>query len=292
MEKLSVGEKSFHVVNVTLMTILCFLTLYPFVYVAFSSLSDPGMLAQHRGLLWKPYGISLAAYKAVFSNPSILSGYRNTLFYVVVGTCFNMVMTAIGAYFLSRRNVFFKNAIMFMIVVTMFFQGGLVPNYLLVSNLGLVDTVWAMIIPGAINTWNLIIMRTSFQAVPVSLEESAKMDGASEWTIMWRIIIPLSIPVMAVMVLFYAVGHWNAWFNALIYLRNRDLFPLQLILREILITNSTDSLTTNAAGVDKMPIGETIKFATIIVATLPILVLYPFLQKYFVKGVLIGALKE
>lgn len=292
MEKLSVGEKSFNVLNVTLMTILCFLTLYPFVYVAFSSLSDPGMLAQHRGLLWKPYGFSLAAYKAVFANPSILSGYRNTLFYVVVGTCFNMVMTALGAYFLSRRNVLFKNAVMFMIVVTMFFQGGLVPNYLLVSHLGLVDTVWAMIIPGAINTWNLIIMRTSFQAVPVSLEESAKMDGASDWTIMWRIIIPLSIPVMAVMVLFYAVGHWNSWFSALIYLRNRDLFPLQLILREILITNSTDSLTTNSAGIDKMPIGETIKFATIMVATLPILVLYPFLQKYFVKGVMIGALKE
>jgi putative aldouronate transport system permease protein len=181
---------------------------------------------------------------------------------------------------------------MFMIVVTMFFQGGLIPTYLLVSNLGLVDTPWAMIIPGAINTWNLIIMRTSFQAVPASLEESAKIDGANEWTIMWRIILPLSIPVMAVMVLFYAVGHWNAWFNAMIYLRDRNLYPLQLILREILITNSTDSMMTNASGVDKMPISETIKYATIMVATIPILVLYPFLQKYFVKGVMIGALKE
>jgi len=179
-----------------------------------------------------------------------------------------------------------------MIVVTMFFQGGLIPTYLLVSNLGLVDTPWAMIIPGAINTWNLIIMRTSFQAVPASLEESAKIDGANEWTIMWRIILPLSIPVMAVMVLFYAVGHWNAWFNAMIYLRDRNLYPLQLILREILITNSTDSMMTNASGVDKMPISETIKYATIMVATIPILVLYPFLQKYFVKGVMIGALKE
>lgn len=292
MDKPSFGEKTFNVVNVTLMIVLCFVTLYPFLYVVLSSISDPGSLAQHRGLLWKPYGFSLNAYKAVFANPNIVNGYGNTLFYVIVGTFINLIMTSLGAYFLSRRNVYFKNAVMFMIVVTMFFQGGLIPTYLLVSNLGMVDTVWAMIIPGAINTWNLIIMRTSFQAVPVSLEESAKMDGASEWTILWRIIIPLSIPVMAVMLLFYAVGHWNSWFNAMIYLRDRNLYPLQLILREILITNSTDSMTTDAAGVDKMPIGETIKYATIMVATLPILILYPFLQKYFVKGVMIGALKE
>jgi len=292
MIKPTFGERVFDFFNAALMVILCFLTLYPFLYVAFSSLSDPGLLAQHRGLLWKPSGFSLEAYKAVFANPNILSGYRNTLFYVVFGTLINMFMTCLGAYFLSRRNVFFKNAVMFMIVVTMFFQGGLIPTYLLVSNLGLVDTPWAMIIPGAINTWNLIIMRTSFQAVPASLEESAKIDGANEWTIMWRIILPLSIPVMAVMVLFYAVGHWNAWFNAMIYLRDRNLYPLQLILREILITNSTDSMMTNASGVDKMPISETIKYATIMVATIPILVLYPFLQKYFVKGVMIGALKE
>ncbi|WP_282942678.1 carbohydrate ABC transporter permease [Paenibacillus sp. RC67] len=291
MDKLSFGEKTFNAINIAFMIVLCFLTLYPFLYVAFSSLSDPGLLAKHRGLIWWPYGFSLNAYKAVFANPNILKGYGNTIFYVVFGTLLNLIMTSLGAYFLSRRNVFFKNTVMFMIVITMFFQGGLIPTYLLVSNLGLVDTVWAMIIPGAINTWNLIIMRTSFQAVPISLEESAKIDGASDWTVMWRVIIPLSIPVMAVMVLFYAVGHWNAWFGAMIYLRDRNLYPLQLILREILITNSTDSMTTNA-GVDKMPIGETIKYATIMVATLPILVLYPFMQKYFVKGVMIGALKE
>jgi len=292
MDKPTFGEKMFNVLNISMMIVLCFLTLYPFLFVALSSFSDPGLLAQHRGLLWKPYGFSLSAYKAVFANPSILSGYGNTLFYVFFGTLVNLFMTSLGAYFLSRRNVYFKNAVMFMIVVTMFFQGGLIPTYLLVSNLGLVDTVWAMILPGAISTWNLIIMRTSFQAVPISLEESAKMDGASEWTVMWRIIIPLSIPVMAVMVLFYAVGHWNAWFNAMIYLRDRKLYPLQLVLREILITNSTDSMTTDAAGADKMPIAETIKYATIMVATIPILVLYPFMQKYFVKGVMIGALKE
>lgn len=292
MGKPTLGERAFDALNAAVMVTLCFLTLYPFLYVAFSSLSDPGMLSQHRGLLWKPYGFSLDAYRSVFANPNIISGYRNTLFYVTVGTCINLFMTALGAYFLSRRNVFFKNAVMFMIVVTMFFQGGLIPTFLLVSNLGLVDTPWAIIIPGAINTWNLIIMRTSFQAVPVSLEESAKIDGANEWTIMWRIILPLSIPVMAVMVLFYAVGHWNSWFSAMIYLRDRELYPLQLILREILITNSTDNMMTDASGVDKMPIGETIKYATIMVATIPILVLYPFLQKYFVKGVMIGALKE
>lgn len=184
-----------------------------------------------------------------------------------------------------------KNPIMFLIVFTMFFNGGLIPTYLLVNNLGLLDSRWALIIPSAMSAYNLIIMRTSFQGIPVSLEESAKLDGANDFTVLFRIVLPLSMPVVAVMILFYGVGHWNSWFNALIYLRTRDLYPLQLILREILITNSTDSMMTGVGGADKMPIGETIKYATIIVATIPILLLYPFLQKYFVKGVMIGAIK-
>ncbi|WP_426447378.1 carbohydrate ABC transporter permease [Paenibacillus sp. S-38] len=285
-------ERMFDGSNALFMVLLSILTLYPFLYVAFASLSDPASLMQHRGLLLMPEGFSLDAYKAVFDNPMIPAGYRNTLFYVTAGTAINLFMTSLGAYVLSRKGLYFRNAMMFFIVLTMFFQGGLIPTYLLVSSLGMIDTPWAMLLPGAISTWNLIIMRTSFQAVPVSLEESARIDGANDWTILFRVIIPLSLPVIAVMILFYGVGHWNAWFGAMLYLRDRELYPLQLVLREILITNSTDNMTTGASSLDKIPIGETIKYATIIAATIPILLLYPFLQKYFVKGVMIGAIKE
>ncbi|MFK7694953.1 carbohydrate ABC transporter permease [Paenibacillus sp. HJGM_3] len=290
--RLSAGEKAFGVFNVLFMLGLCFVTLYPFVYVALASLSEPASIAQHRGLLLRPLGLNWDAYKAVFNNPMIQVGYRNTLFYVVVGTAINLVSTAIGAYVLSRRNLYFKNLLMMLIVITMFFGGGLIPTYLLINHLGMLNTVWALLIPGAIGTFNMIIMRTGFQSVPVSLEESAKIDGASDLTILFRIIIPLSMPVIAVMILWYAVGHWNSYFGALIYLRDRELFPLQLVLREILITNTTDNMMTGAAAEDRLAIAETIKYATIIVSTLPILLLYPFLQKYFVKGVLIGAIKE
>lgn len=290
--QLTAGERVFGYINTLLMLMLCFVTLYPFLYVLFSSFSDPTLLAQHRGLLFGPLGFNTDAYAAVFDNPMIGQGYRNTLFYVTAGTALNLFMTCLGAYVLSRKNVLFGNVMMFMIVITMVFSGGLIPSYLVVTKLGMLNTPWALIIPGLINTFNMIIMRTAFQTVPVSLEESARMDGAHDMTILFRIILPLSMPVIAVMILWYAVGHWNSYFSALIYLRDRELYPLQLILREILITNSTDNMMTGASMGDKIPIGETIKYATIIVSTLPILCLYPFLQKYFVKGVMIGAIKE
>jgi len=290
--KRSLGESIFSVVNTCFMLLLCFVTLYPFLYVLFASLSDPAEIARFRGMLFFPTGFNLDAYKAVIDNPMILTGYRNTLFYVAGGTIINLFMTTLGAYALSRRNVYFNNSIMLIIVITMVFNGGLIPTFLLVNSLGMLDTPWALLLPGAISSFNLIIMRTAFQAVPVSLEESARIDGANDWIIMSRIIVPLSMPVIAVMVLWYAVGHWNSYFSALIYLRDRELFPLQLVLREILISNSTDSMTTGAAATDRLDIGITIKYATIIISTLPILCLYPFLQKYFVHGVLIGALKE
>ncbi|OXL84055.1 sugar ABC transporter permease [Paenibacillus sp. SSG-1] len=292
LHKRSLGEWIFSGVNSCFMILLCFVTLYPFLYVLFASLSDPTEMARFRGMLFYPKGFNLEAYKAVMDNPMILTGYRNTIFYVAGGTAINLFMTTLGAYALSRRNVYFSNSIMFMIVITMVFNGGLIPTFLLVNSLGMLDTPWALLLPGAVSSFNLIIMRTAFQAVPVSLEESARIDGANDWTIMSRIIVPLSMPVIAVMILWYAVGHWNSYFSALIYLRDRELFPLQLVLREILISNSTDSMTTDAAASDRLDIGITIKYATIIISTLPILCLYPFLQKYFVHGVLIGALKE
>ncbi|MEK4978101.1 MULTISPECIES: carbohydrate ABC transporter permease [Bacillales] len=288
----SVSEVLFDYANVILLCLLSIITLYPFLYVLFASISTPAEFVQHRGILLWPKGFSLDSYRMVFENPNIIRSYLNTIFYVVVGTTLNILMTALGAYGLSRKNVMWKGAIMMLIVMTMFFDGGLIPKYLLVKNMGLLDTYWALIIPSAMTTWNLIIMRTAFQGVPDALEESARIDGATDWTILFRIIIPLSLPVIAVMVLFYGVWHWNKWFDALIYLRDRDLFPLQLILREILIQNDTSSMMTSVGGGDRMPVGETIKYATIMVATLPILFLYPFLQKYFVKGVMIGAIKE
>ncbi|CAN7445713.1 carbohydrate ABC transporter permease [Paenibacillus sp. LjRoot56] len=289
--KLTRGERTFGYFNILFMLILCAVTLYPFLYVALASLSDATSLLQQRGIMLKPAGFDLGAYKAVFENPMIVKGYQNTLVYVFLGTAINLLMTAIGAYVLSRPNLYFKNIIMFFIVVTMVFHGGLIPSYLLVNDLGMMNTMWAILIPGAINTFNMIIMRTSFQGIPVSLEESARMDGAGDWKILFRIVIPLSMPVIAVMILWYAVGHWNSYFNALIYLRNREAYPLQLVLREILISNNTDSMMSGG-GDDKYAIGETIKYAAIMVSTLPIICLYPFLQKYFVQGVMIGAIKE
>ena len=290
--KRSLGENIFSWFNLSFMLLLCFVTLYPFIYILLASVSDPTEIARFRGMLFYPKGFSFDAYKAVLQNPMVLTGYRNTLFYVVAGTAINLIMTTLGAYALSRRNVYFRNHIMLMIVITMVFSGGLIPSFLLINNLGMLNTPWALLLPGAINSFNLIIMRTAFQTIPASLEESARIDGANDWVILTRIIIPLSMPVIAVMILWYAVGHWNSYFNALIYLRDRELFPLQLVLREILISNSTDNMMTGAATGDRLDIGITIKYATIIVSTLPILVLYPFLQKYFVHGVMIGALKE
>lgn len=290
MIKKSFGEKLFDVFNAILLCLLMVVTLYPFIYVLFASLSVPSQLIKHTGILWRPAGFYLDAYKLVLKNPMIAIGYKNTLFYVVFGTVLNVFFTALFAFVLSRRDLYWKKYMMMMIVFTMFFSGGLIPEYMLARSLGLLDTRWVLIFPTLIATWNLIIMRTSFQAIPYEMEESAKMDGASDWIVFWKIIMPLSIPLIAVMILFYGVGHWNAWASALIYLRSRDLFPLQLVLREILIQNSTTD-TTNLATTSDPFLGEVVKYATIIVGTIPILVLYPLIQKHFTKGVMIGALK-
>ena len=289
----SPAERLFGLGNVVFMVALMVITLYPLLYVLFASLSSPTQLTTHRGLLFAPLDLTLEAYRRVLENPLILTGYRNTLFIVVVGTALNVFLTALGAYALSRRNVLLRNPAMFFIVFTMFFSGGLIPSYLLVSQtLHLGNTLWALIIPTGVNTLNLIIMRTAFNQVPQSLDEAARMDGANDWTILFRIIIPLSWPVVAVMILFYGVAHWNSFFSALVYLRERDLYPLQLVLREILISSNVQNMATDVSSGDVQAIGETIKYATIIVATLPILFVYPYLQRYFVKGVTIGAIKE
>jgi putative aldouronate transport system permease protein len=288
--KISLGERIFDIFNVLIMLLITIITLYPFMHVVFASFSDGSSLSAHQGLLLKPLGFSTEAYKMVFKYPMIGTGYLNTLKIVVVGVTLNILLTAIGAYFVSRKNVMWSKPVMLMIIVTMYFNGGLIPNYFNIKELGLYDTFWSLILPGAISTFNLIILRTAFYAVPDSLEESAKLEGANHFIILFRIILPLTMPTVAVLILYYAVGHWNSWFNAMIYLKSRTKFPLQLILREILIQNDTTSMTAGDPG-DKLAIAETIRYATIVVATVPILCVYPFLQKYFAKGVMVGAVK-
>jgi putative aldouronate transport system permease protein len=261
------------------------------LYVLSASLSSPGEIARRSFLLW-PAGFQIDSYIAVFQNPAIRMGYLNTLFYVTVGTFLNLLLTLFAAYSLSRRWFKPRNAIMFFVTLTMFISGGLIPWYLLITKMGMYNTRLAMILPTAISTYNLIITRTYFlTAIPDSMEESAKIDGANDYTILFKIMVPLAKPIIAVIGLFYAVTNWNSWFNASILLRDRNLFPVQLVLREILILNSTDSMI-NSTAADKIPISENIKYATIIVTTLPILLVYPSIQKYFVQGVMIGAIKE
>ena len=292
--KESVGRKVFNVINIIIMLILIVITLYPLLYVVFASLSSSSELMKNSGILLRPAGFSWAAYKAVFKNPNILTGYKNTIIILVGGTLTNILLTALGAYFFSRKNVMFKNALLMIVMFTMFFNGGMIPTYLVVRGLGLLDTYWALILPAGISTYNMIIMRTGFAAIPDSLEESAKIDGANHLTVLFRIVFPLAKPTIAVIVLYYAVAHWNSWFSAMIYLqKRRDLQPLQLILRGILLENDTSNMTagTSVAGNDTEGVAETIKYAVIVVATVPILAIYPFLQKYFVKGIMIGAVK-
>ena len=290
--KESPSRKAFNVFNIIFMLCMIVITLYPLLYVVFASLSDSNELMKHSGLLLKPVGFSWAAYKAVFLNPNILQGYKNTIIVLISSVAVSMFLTCLAAYVLSRKNVLFNGIITFIIMFTMFFSGGMIPTYLLVNNLGLTNTYWALILPTAISTYNMIIMRTGFAAIPESLEESAKIDGANHFTILFKIVIPLAKPTMAVIVLYYAVACWNSWFNAMIYLqKRRDLQPLQLILRGIFIENDTSNMQDGNVGQDTESIAESIKYAVIVVATLPILAIYPFLQKYFIKGIMIGAVK-
>lgn len=267
--------------------------ILPVWHVVMASFSEAKVLATHTGLVGVPLGEpTLGGYKIVLSSPNILTGYANTAFYVIVGTTISIVMTIIGAYCLSRKSFQYRNRFMLIISFTMLFNGGMVPTYMVVRNLGLYNSRWAVIIPSAISVFNLIIMRTGFMEVPASLEESAKLDGASEWTIMFRIIVPLSKATIAVILLYYAVGIWNSWFPAMIYLKDREKFPLQLILREILLLNDTSVMTSSADAVKNAQLErKLVKYCTIVVSTVPIMCFYPFIQKYFTKGVMIGAVK-
>jgi len=273
------------------MVLMIVVTLYPFMYVFFASLSNATLLMAHQGPLWFPIAPNLDAYEAVLKNKMIFSGYRNTVIILAISLILNIVLTSFGAYVLSRREIMIKKPLIIYIVFTMFFSGGLIPFYYVVTSLGMYDTLVAVILPSAINTFNLIILRTGFEGIPVSLEESAKLDGAGDLTILFKIMIPLTLPTIAVVILYYAVATWNAWFHAMIFIRTRSLYPLQLVLREILIGCDTSIMENGADLGEAQAVSETIQYAVIMVATMPVLMIYPFLQKYFVKGVLVGAVK-
>ncbi|GIN70710.1 sugar ABC transporter permease [Bacillus sp. J14TS2] len=288
----TIGDKIFGAINNTLLFILLLLVLYPLIFVVSASISNPLLVAN--GELWLfPKELTLIGYQKVFQNRDILTGYLNTILYTTVGTLINLFLTTLGAYPLSRRDFYGKNLIMFFLVFTMFFSGGLIPTYLVIKNLDMLNTFWALVIPNAVAVFNLIIMRSFFQSnIPREIEEAAEIDGCSDFQILRRVVLPLSTPIIAVMILFYSVGHWNAYFDALIYLTDREKFPLQLILREILIQNSMDEMAGSGESMaQQVMYAQSIKYAVVIVANLPVLLLYPFLQKYFVQGIMVGAIK-
>jgi len=232
----------------------------------------------------------------ILEEEKIWLGYKNTAIYTVLGTCINLFLTTLAAYPLSRKDMPARSFFTFLISFTMLFGGGMIPTYLVVKNLKITDTIWAMVIPNAIATYNLLVMKNYFQTnIPSELEEAAWIDGCSDYRLLISVILPLSVPIVAVMILFYAVGHWNAFFNAIIYLRKQNLYPLQVILREILIQNSLEALSGEVAEsfgmYEKVMRGETMKYSVIIVSSLPVIIMYPFVQKYFVKGIMVGAIK-
>ena len=293
--KRSYSDKIFDIVNLLVMVILLVIFVWPLWFVVIASFSNPNQVWMGEVVLW-PKGFTLISYETLLEYGRIWVGYRNTLFYTVVGTLVNLVMTVCGAYPLSRKDFMPRHFFMFLFMLTMYFGGGLIPTYLVVSGLGLVDTRWAMIIPGAVSIYNIIITRTYFMnSIPASLQEAATLDGANSFQYLMRVVLPLSKPIIAVVGLYYAVGHWNDFYTALIYLYKEDLMPLQSFLRDMLM--STKLTLNNLSGMDtatvelKTHLAQTLKYSVIIVSTVPVLCIYPFIQKYFVKGVMVGSVK-
>lgn len=285
--------RAFLIFDYIILGIMALVCLLPVLHVAFASFSDPAWVMSQSGLILFPHGFNIDGYKLVFSNNQLMHGYANTIFYVVVATSLGLLITVLGAYPLSKKELLFSNALMFIISFTMLFNGGMVAFYIVVKNLGLLDTRWAVILPTCVNAFNLILVRTAMSTIPKALEESAMLDGASYVRVLFQIELPLIKATLATVILYYAVAHWNSWFNASIFLKNRALFPLQLILQEILIANDTASTATQSGEVagNADLYKQLIKYCTIMVATVPVLCFYPFVMKYFEKGVMIGSIK-
>jgi putative aldouronate transport system permease protein len=287
----SAGELVFNTINVFLLGVLAFSTLYPFLYVLTLSFSTQAE-AMRAGFHFYPREIALTAYRMVFANPDILTGYLNTVLRTVIGTFLSVTLCCVCAYPLSRKDLPHRSMFTFLLVFTMLFSGGLVPTYLLIRNIGLLNNFWVYVLPGCIAAFNVIIIKNFFQAIPESLAESAEMDGAGDWRILFQLYLPLSKPVLATVSLWTAVGHWNAWFDGLIYITDDRKQVLQIFLRRIVVESNTMLIEQGLVNPDLTSFTpETLKAATIIVTIVPILVLYPFLQKYFVKGIMLGGVK-
>ena len=286
------GYRVFSVFNTCLLVLILFLTAYPVYFVLIASISDPTKMVANYGLMWLPhFPLSLTSYRMVFRHSLLLSGFGNTLFIVIVGLAFNMVLTVLGAYLLSLKNSLLKKPIAYLILFTMYFSGGIVPGYLNIKSLHLMNTLWALILPGAISTYNMLIMRSAIGALPDALMEAAKLDGASHFQRILSVVVPLTGATSAVLMLYYAVGHWNAWFNASLYIQSPSRFPLQLVLRQVLILGEDSEMASGLDAGSEIAAATVIKYALIVISTVPIMLLYPFLQRFFVKGVMIGSVK-
>ena len=289
----STGDKIFIVSVYAILSIILVIVLYPLIYVVSASFSDPQAVISGKVVLW-PVDVTLRGYQAVFKNPKIITGFANSLFYMFVGTAINLVMTMLCAYPLSRKEFTARNKIAALFVFTMYFSGGLVPNYMIVSKLGLINTRWAMLIPTAMSTYNMIIARTYMvNSIPDELYEAAQLDGCSPFKYLLKVIVPLSKPIIAVLALYYGIAKWNNYFDAMLYLNDPSKWPITMVLREILIQNQIDpTMLTDASALSKLQgMTELLKYSVIVVASVPVLMIYPFVQKYFVKGVTIGAVK-
>lgn len=291
--QLSPGDRVFITINYLFLSLFFIIVLYPLIYILSSSFSSTDAVIS--GRVWLlPVEPTLLGYKAVFKNPQVMTGYANSGFYTIFGTMINVVMTVLAAYPLSRKDFYGRGMIMMLFTFTMLFSGGLIPTYLLTKNLGMIDTRWALLIPNAMAVLYVIIARTYFQTtIPDELYEAAELDGSSDIRFIVSIVLPLSSPILAVMALFYSVEHWNSYFDALIYLKTAGLYPLQIILRNILIQNEIQM--NMMADIDAMMkfqgMADLLKYSLIVVASIPVLIIYPFVQKYFVKGIMIGSLK-
>lgn len=289
------ADRIFNIVNYFFLTLALIVTLYPLIYVLSSSFSSPRALLGGKVVLL-PVDPTLKGYNAIFKYRTVWVGYANSLFYTVFGTSISVVLTIMAAYPLSRKDFYGRNLIMGIFAFTMFFTGGLIPTYLLVKGLGMLNTRWALLVPRAMGVWYVIIVRSFYQSnIPAGLLEASQMDGCSNVKFIVKVVVPLSGPITAVIVLWYAVGHWNSYFDALIYLRNANLFPLQLILREILTLNviSAELLSSIdvVAAFEAEAKRELLQYSLIIIASLPLFLMYPFIQRYFVRGIMIGAIK-
>lgn len=290
VRRLSPGDATIHVIIVASMIGVVIATLYPFYYVAISSISDAFKLSETGGLVLLPQGLSLAAYREVFRYQLLWRAYGNTAIYVSGGTAINMTLTMFAAFALSRRGLRGAGIIMKLMVFTMFFRGGIVPLYIVVDQLGMVNTRWAMVLPRALNVYNFIILRTAFSVVPTEMEEAVTIDGGTFWHVFRHVVIPLAKPSIMVIGLYYAVEHWNTFFHALLFLRSTRVYPLQMVLRNILIHSGGEQLAGDNTFASQY-LAQTVKYAVIMVATIPIMMVYPFIQRYFVKGVMIGSIK-